>query len=159
MHPCALQTGIVYYMVDLAPEASRFFTFLFIMFLVSAAEAVGVRLGSLPLCRRPHGSFEATCRAANHAAGACWKYLLFCLQSRFVGAPLQMHQLAVSLFRMIGALSRTQTVGSTIGCGSPLPCSIHQTSYWTEHLVHINDVSALLPTCHVLLLAGPSSSC
>lgn len=29
-----MQTGIVYYMTDLAPEASRFFTFLFIMFLV-----------------------------------------------------------------------------------------------------------------------------
>lgn len=29
---------------------------------------------------------------------------------------LQMHQLAVSLFRMIGALSRTQVIGSTIGC-------------------------------------------
>lgn len=37
-----LQTGIVYYMVDLAPEASRFFTFLFIMFLVSAAGAMVV---------------------------------------------------------------------------------------------------------------------
>lgn len=37
--PCAPQTGIVYYMVDLAPEASRFFTFLFIMFLVSATQA------------------------------------------------------------------------------------------------------------------------
>jgi hypothetical protein len=31
-----VQTGIVYYLVDLAPEASRFFTFLFIMFLVSS---------------------------------------------------------------------------------------------------------------------------
>jgi hypothetical protein len=34
--------------------------------------------------------------------------------------PPQMHQLAVSLFRMIGALSRTQVIGSTIGCGTPL---------------------------------------
>lgn len=37
-----------------------------------------------------------------------------------------MHQLAVSLFRMIGALSRTQTVGSTIGCGPLLFGSLHQ---------------------------------
>jgi hypothetical protein len=35
---------------------------------------------------------------------------------------LQIHQLAVSLFRMIGALSRTQTIGSTIGCGPSNTC-------------------------------------
>ena len=46
-----MQTGIVYYMVDLAPEASRFFTFLFIMFLVSADDAVIAKHGgSYALC-------------------------------------------------------------------------------------------------------------
>ena len=34
-----------------------------------------------------------------------------------------MHQLAVALFRTIGVLSRTQVIGSTIGCACPQhPC-------------------------------------
>lgn len=61
--PCALQTGIVYYMVDLAPEASRFFTFLFIMFLVSAARAVGL----CSAINKPAAT--ADCRAAWQCAG------------------------------------------------------------------------------------------
>lgn len=56
--------------------------------------------------------------------------------NRVVAFILQMHQLAVSLFRMIGALSRTQTIGSTIGCGLTVMCSrcLQENSSHLEHL-------------------------